>query len=85
MSNIPTAEEFVNQYDWENSTLDIASVLKEFAKLHVEAALKAASENADAGYTVIALDENEPNIGDSIEVYVITSSILNAYPLDNIK
>lgn len=85
MSKIPTAEEFVNQYDWENSTLDIPSVLREFAKLHVEAALKAASENADAGYTVIALDENEPNIGDSIEVYVITSSILNAYPLDNIK
>ncbi len=85
MNNIPTAEEFVNQYDWENSTLDIPSVLKEFAKLHVEAALKAASENADAGYTVIALDENERNIGDNIEVYVITSSILNAYPLDNIK
>mgnify|MGYP003609893396 CR=1 FL=1 len=57
----------------------------EFAKLHVEAALTAASENADADYTVIALDENEPNIGDSIEIYVITSSILNAYPLDNIK
>ena len=85
MNKIPTAEEFVNQYDWENSSLDIPNVLREFAKLHVAAALKAASENADAGYTVIALDENEPNIGDSIEVYVITSSILNAYPLDNIK
>lgn len=36
MEKIPTAEEFVNQYDWENSTLDIPSVLKEFAQIHIE-------------------------------------------------
>ena len=69
---IPTAEEFVNQYDWENSTLNIPDVLIEFAKLHVKKALEEAVERA-----VITYDRG-------VE-YVDKDSILNAYPLTNIK
>ena len=95
MEKIPTAEEFVNQYDWENSTLDIPSVLIEFAKLHVQAALEAASENAQMiGVTqhdndapdvhsdfVYVVDSNGPDYGYTVD----KGSILNAYPLTNIK
>ena len=72
MNNIPTAEEFVNQYDWENSTLDIPSVLREFAKLHVAAALKAALEEVPYG-------------GSDPIHYEDVVGILKCYPLDNIK
>ena len=67
---IPTAEEFVNQYDWENSTLDIPSVLKEFAKLHVEAALKEAAKNVT-------------HYEDTVDIN--KQSIINAYDLNLIK
>jgi hypothetical protein len=33
--SILTADEFVDQYDWENSSLDIPEVLKSFARMHV--------------------------------------------------
>lgn len=88
MEKIPTAEEFVNQYDWENSTLDIPSVLIEFAKLHVEAALEAASEKAN-------LYLHNPGWKHSSDIKTVKchnydasinrDSILNAYPLTNIK
>lgn len=85
MSNIPTAEEFANNiYQEYPVSKEIHSLMIEFTKLHVEAALKAASENADADFTYLGDDLRE--IGaEYIEVYVITSSILNAYPLSNIK
>ena len=84
-NKIPTAEEFAerNQYDLEShdeggylgiDTKIFAEKLIEFAKLHVEAALKAASEDAhtkDVPYT------------DDVEVD--KDSILSAYPLENIK
>ena len=45
----------------------------EFAKLHVEAALKEASEKAEwKGYTLAAVE-------------ICDYSILDAYPLENIK
>jgi len=53
----------------------------EFAKLHVEAALKSAIENATID------DIGSPN-GDGEWMYcgiVDKDSILNSYPLDNIK
>ena len=80
--NIPTAEEFLIQRDCIRNVEDFYNDVQpidliEFAKLHVEAALKAASENVVVDYTHV-----EP---DNIEVYAINSSILNAYPLKNIK
>ena len=84
---IPTAEEWVNQQfekqritsngndDVYCSRRGIIEACTIFAKLHVEAALKSASEKALV---------TETFGGMSISV-VNKNSILNAYPLDNIK
>lgn len=80
MSNIPTAEEFFKEKYGSNDRIAIDNAIllsKEFTKLHVEAALKEASEKASTIYS------EEPLLG---EVYNIDKdSILNAYPLTNIK
>jgi hypothetical protein len=54
MSNIPTAEEFLCMKDVDDCDMILSTTIHnvrkamiEFAKLHVEAALKAASENAE--------------------------------------
>ena len=54
MDKIPTAEEFVKKFRITNPIANAESIEHwmgqhciEFAKLHVEAALKAASENAE--------------------------------------
>jgi len=73
MEKIPTAEEFNNDIRYVTYSLD--EKLITFAKLHVEAALKEASENA-------RLKELEIHLSDgSVDKY----SILNSYPLDKIK
>lgn len=81
---IPTAEEFLNNSNninyrrlkHPNPHLDILPFIEadliEFAKLHVEEALQKAYENADLEY-----------YGD--EVCYNKDSILNSYPLTNIK
>ena len=73
-NSLPTAEEFAkNNHPMKTYPVDW-NVMIEFAKLHVEAALKAASEDAhtkDVPYT------------DDVEVD--KDSILRSYPLDNIK
>jgi hypothetical protein len=84
MSNnkqIPTAEEYCNGHlGFEQYPTDTPYFMIEFAKLHVEAALKAASEKATIKY------EYEGNTGSEYySEYVNSSSILNAYHLDNIK
>lgn len=81
MSKIPTAEEFVMRgHLWVGDDKDVDDLAKshiEFAKLHVKAALKEASEKASTTYS------EELLLG---EVYNIDKdSILNAYPLENIK
>lgn len=87
--NIPTAHEFM-MGNGTRSELAIS-----FAKLHVEAALKKASENANMlGITqhnnqapnqiedfVYVTDSNGPDYGYEVN----KDSILNAYPLENIK
>ena len=91
--NIPTAEEFVMKghlrVEDDEQKDNLAKSHIEFAKLHVEAALKAASENAYVEY--IDLDTNEifdytdvifdANVGADVN----KKSILNAYPIENIK
>ena len=68
MSKIPTPEEFLEtDKDWNRTT---AQMMIEFAKLHVEAALK---EAEIAG---------QNNWGNSKKM---KDAILNAYPLENIK
>lgn len=83
MSKIPTTKEFLNKYDYPsmrfckicmNFEQDLQKMLIEFAKLPVEAALKKASENV--------IVNNYHNEGG---VKINKNSILNAYPLENIK
>ena len=75
-----TAAEFFDEGNLNNVT----DMLIEFAKMHVQEALKQASEKADVDFTYLGHDLKE--IGaEYIEVYTVKDSILNAYPLDLIK
>jgi hypothetical protein len=63
---------------------DIKTAMIEFAKLHVQAALEAASEKAETDYTY----EGESGEFEDIPVYkyfVHKDSIINSYPESNIK
>jgi hypothetical protein len=84
MKNIPTAKELIlreSNSNWVNDYSEFVERLeyafREFAKLHVEAALKEASENAELKYRI-----NDISCNDKI---LNKNSILNAYPLTNIK
>ncbi len=80
MSKIPKAEEF---FDFESLTKKLgtdksmkqvcAEAAIELTKLHVEAALKTAYDNAEFEYN----SQGETDL--------VKESILNAYPLENIK
>jgi hypothetical protein len=78
-NNIPTASEFMtDEYQikhYGTILLKPGQAAIEFAKLHVEAALKAAVDN---------IDYYQEPYGDDTQ-YVSESSILNAYPLTLIK
>ena len=84
MSKIPTAEEYFKEYS-NNTSLseghydylidkeDFKIAMIKFAKLHVEAALKAASE-------AVFMDKYK-----EFNPMCDENSILNSYPLDKIK
>ena len=81
MEQTPTAEEYIKQHPYIDSFLSSAQgydvltrFMKEFAKIHVEAALKEASEKAE-----VYADEG------GYSEFVDEQSILNSYSLDNIK
>lgn len=104
--NTPTAEEFfknslvqtsIDEYG-NYSIYDIEQAMVEFAKLHVEAALKTASEKGtmNLNYPEPYEDSNEIGLtyavaeeisrgGEYGAVVIDKDSILNAYPLENIK
>ena len=79
---IPTAEEFLLQSISEEDTPKgnirpntTIRIMKEFTKLHVEAALKEALDNI-------------PCLGSSTDIaswQEVEDAVLNAYPLENIK
>lgn len=90
MSKIPTAEEKLKANFYNGSFIeihsgdleDIKNIMIKFAKLHVEATLKAAYINSIVEEQKIY----DPLNGDSWNQYVIKQeSILDAYPLENIK
>jgi hypothetical protein len=92
MAEIPTAASFHQNYIEENypdSRIDIEEMMIEFAKMHVEAALKEASEKAKAslGKDWIRKEEtiHPGQLVDAIIIKVDKDSILNSYPLSNIK
>jgi len=90
MENIPTAEELLatkETFDSEYPTVSISDAIEamiEFAKLHVEAALKEASDNAEADYTYEGFG-GEFYDQPIYRYFVKKDSILNSYPLENIK
>jgi hypothetical protein len=82
MEQIPTAEELIDktgshefwqEFHWVKE--DLNDKMIEFARLHVEAALKAAFINGEL--THIKYTENDYCIDEK--------SIINSYPLENIK
>ena len=91
MEKTPTAEEWllnhkeISKYDIEDydeggylgvNEEALYKIMIEFAKLHVEAALKEASEKADY------ITDGQEHITD---IWIDKNSILNSYPLDKIK
>jgi hypothetical protein len=90
--NIPTAEELLaikETFDSEYPTVSVSDAIEamiEFAKLHVEAQRRSIIEN-------IILIENMRTNGEKVEnvfnkdsdFYIDKESILNSYPLTNIK
>jgi hypothetical protein len=87
-NNIPTAEEFYSQnmaiHKEESLIKGVYNTMIEFTKLHVEAALKAASKNAVAEQDFVDMVGEFEDIP-LYKPYVVKDSILNAYPLTNIK
>jgi len=73
MKQIPTAEEYLRNYVGNNIIAygDITHIMIEFAKLHVEAALKAAA--------------NEYYPKDKPNFELVAERFINAYPLEKIK
>ena len=73
-----TAAEFFDEGNFNNVT----DMLIEFAKMHVQEALKQANEKA----SVTPVDHEEISEGCFIPIWgVDDESILNAYSLENIK
>lgn len=80
-----TADQICLEHTGHRSSRAIEEAMIEFAKMHVQAALKAANEKAQAkvefwGYgKEVQLDASECG------TIINQDSILNSYPLDNIK
>ena len=78
---VPTAKEYLK--DKGLSEVISEADLIEFAKLHVKAALEKAAKYADLH------SKYKPKIGELPDIncnkYIYQNSILNAYPLENIK
>lgn len=80
------AEEFLrNAKKDANNRWTAKKMLIEFANYHVQKALKEASENA----TLYDIDDDvsigKQYYGDNITITINKDSILNSYPLKNIK
>ena len=76
MEKIPTAREFYDVHDSDDAVV----MMLDFAKMHVEAALKEASEKIKLTDEVCEVLQEH-----WFEEYIDKSSILNSYPLDKIK
>lgn len=97
MSNIPTAQEYLEtkQYDWVED-INTTECMIEFARIHVEAALKEASKKAGVnlytkgtykGSKWIKLKDGDTYspLENELKSKVDKKSILNSYPIDKIK
>lgn len=77
---IPTAEEFFMKFKHTHGPNNHHKALIEFAKMHVEAALKYASENAQRKKVYNGHPQRLV-----VKRVIDKDSILNAYSLTNIK
>ena len=84
-----TAEEFLKENYKVKVGVTIEEVMIEFAKMHVQEALKQVSEKAFVEYIDLNTDEifdyTDVIADDDVGVNVNKDSILNAYSLENIK
>lgn len=87
MEKIPTAEEFARKYkDDQSQYKSLTEYFQDFAKLHVKAALEAGANKAN-----ITRQHDGASLGQCIidkehrAVGIDRTSILKAYPLENIK
>lgn len=80
MKNILTAEEFMLDTLESMDQQEVERAMIEFAKMHVEAALKEASEKS-----CIKANTQQGDFMFIDDFEVNKESILNAYPLENIK
>ena len=88
LNTIPTAEEFLNNFNKEECNIDkiyydsyVRKIMIEFTKLHVEKALKEANKK------VTCREETQYDEYDNaiLIAKINSDSILNAYPPENIK
>ena len=89
---VPTAEAFCKTFKPSGKTWqeNFHETMIEFAKLHVEAALKAAEKSNFINAEGISISPKSNNLhwtayGNVGKITYNKDSILNAYPLDNIK
>jgi hypothetical protein len=77
---LPTAEEFALKDGWEK-VIDHVTIkrMQDFAKLHVEAALKAAKKKT---YKKVNMRHYEDEL---YKDEILTNTIIKSYPLNNIK
>jgi hypothetical protein len=85
MKDIPTAEEFIEK-NVTDTCIVLPEWLIEFAKLHVQAALKAASEKVYHNIDIDWVDKYDYSAGhNGLTGSIDIDSILNAYPIENVK
>lgn len=89
---IPTAEEFMFENLQSMDQTEVEYVMIEFAKLHVEAALKSVIVNRDNdedSFYVFGSLEDESRIGNydlsGLRCSLNKDSVLKCYPLEKIK
>lgn len=94
-SNLNSSKEFfeplhgLKDRDIHDSFKNVKDTMIAFAVMHVELALKAASENADADIEFLDWLQDQHSkmpfkAGEDYEVGINRGSILNAYPNENI-
>lgn len=71
---IPTAEEFLQQNNVVGMTDLMTPLMIEFAKIHVEAAIKECMESAPSGSST-----------DTVSYEDVVEALIDCYPLTNIK
>lgn len=89
MEKMPTAEEYLasKQYDWVED-VNTTECMIEFAKLHVEQALKEASEKVSVLHTNYKGShkiEFPYSVDNYSDLHLDKDSILNSYSIENIK